>query len=59
MLAFASDCYIDKVIDISTAKLNLTTQLDMLMNNSGHKEIVNLIKLTSCASGSYSPGRHR
>ena len=54
LLAFANDAYVDKVIDYATAKLNLSTQVEMLINNSGHKAILELIKATKSGGSQYS-----
>ncbi len=54
MMAFASDTYVDKVIDVSTAKLNLNMHIQMLMNSSGHKEILNISQISQTKNGRYS-----
>jgi tetratricopeptide (TPR) repeat protein len=54
MLAFATDTYVDKVIDVSTAKLNLDMHIEMLMNSSGHKEILNISQISQTKNGRYS-----
>ena len=54
LMAFATDAYIDKIIDYGTAKLNLSTQVEMLLNNSGHREILSLIKTVNADKSSYS-----
>ena len=54
MMAFAADTHIDKVIDVTSATLNLEMQLEILMNSSGHKEILNLIQIVKMKSGAYS-----
>ncbi len=54
LLAFVNDAYVDKVIDYATAKLNLSTQIEMLINNAGHKAILDLIKATRSGGSRYS-----
>ena len=54
LLAFVNDTYVDKVIDYATAKLNLSPQIEMLINNAGHKAILDLIKATKSGGSRYS-----
>ena len=54
LMAFCNDAYVDKIIDFMTAKLNLSTQVEMLLSGKGHKAIVDLIKNTNIDKSSYS-----